>query len=85
MDTTQIGIATFGPLAIILLSCRGPHIRRWGYIAGILSQPFWFWTAWVNGQWGIFILSIFYAAAWINGINNFWLRPWMKGASHHDD
>lgn len=74
MDISQIGIIFFGPLAIYLVSCKNGKVRRWGYIAGCCSQPFWFWTAIINNQWGILVLSFFYAFAWIKGVWNFWIK-----------
>jgi hypothetical protein len=75
MDITQIGIVFFGPLAIFLVSCKEEKTRRWGYVCGCLSQPFWFWTAIINEQWGILILSFFYAFSWMRGVWNFWIKP----------
>ena len=38
------------------------------------SQPFWYYTTWVNEQWGIFILSGFYTYAWLTGIYFHWIK-----------
>ncbi len=74
MDIPQTCIVVFGLTAIFLISCKDEKIRRWGYVSGLISQPFWSWSAYTNGQWGIFILSFFYAASWLKGIWNFWVR-----------
>ena len=41
---------------------------------GLAGQPFWFYTTWQAEQWGIFILSFFYAGAWAKGIYNYWIK-----------
>jgi hypothetical protein len=75
MDFIQIGLVFFGAMAIFLLSCKNEETRRWGYVFGLISQPFWFWAAIESGQWGIFFLSCFYTFSWIRGIWNFWVKP----------
>ncbi|MEN6421305.1 MAG: hypothetical protein ABFD76_05100 [Smithella sp.] len=67
MDFAQICIAVFGTTAIYLVS-RRDHLQRWGYIFGLCSQPFWFYTSWEAHQWGIFALSFWYAFSWANGV-----------------
>jgi hypothetical protein len=48
---------------------------RWGFVIGLATQPFWFYTSFRHRQWGIFIASIFYAFAWAMGVyRNFWGR-----------
>lgn len=73
MDITQIGIVVFGMPAITLLACKKEKVRRWGYIAGFLSQPFWFWSAIQNRQWGVLLLACWYTLSWARGIWNFWI------------
>lgn len=60
----QIGIALFGLLAIFLVARK----NKWGFVLGLISVPFWFVTAIINGQWGIFLLNIAYTASWIYGV-----------------
>lgn len=72
MDITQTGILVFGPVAIFLVSCRKESLRKWGYVAGFASQPFWIWTAVEHRQWGILVLSLVYTVSWAHGIYNFW-------------
>lgn len=67
----QIGIALFGVTAIYLVGLKGP-IRKWGFVCGLCSQPFWFWTTYTHEQWGIFALSLFYTYSWANGLRNHW-------------
>ena len=67
----QLMIAILGGLAIYLVG-RKDKYKRYGYISGLLSQPFWLYSAFVNQQWGIFVLSIWYTYSWGNGIKNYW-------------
>jgi hypothetical protein len=41
---------------------------RWGFVIGLATQPFWFYTSFRHRQWGIFIASIFYAFGWAMGV-----------------
>ena len=61
---SQVAIFVFGVAAIILVARR----NKWGFVFGALAQPFWFYTAYVNQQWGVFLVSFVYAASWIYGI-----------------
>jgi hypothetical protein len=73
MELPQIGIVLFGCSAIWLVG-RKENWQRWGYVLGLCSQPFWFWTSWAHGQWGIFFLSLWYTYAWGQGFYNYWIR-----------
>lgn len=73
MDYAQIGLAVFGAAAIYLIS-RKDHWQRWGYILGLCSEPFWFYSSWKAQQWGIFVLSLWYAFSFANGIYNYWIK-----------
>jgi hypothetical protein len=43
-----------GPVGAILLG----NGSRWGFVLGLATQPFWFYTSLRHRQWGIFIASI---------------------------
>lgn len=60
----QIGVTVFGVTAIILVSRN----NRWGFVIGLISQPFWLLTSLLNKQWGVFILTLFYVFSWSYGI-----------------
>jgi len=60
----QIGLAIFGVTAIILVAKK----NKWGFVFGLLSQPFWFISSFTNKQWGIFLLNIIYSFSWSYGI-----------------
>lgn len=69
----QIGIAVFGVAAIRLSQDQRDNVRRWACICGLCAQPFWFWTTYANGQWGIFALCFLYSWAWFKGVRTYWL------------
>ncbi len=65
----QVVIAVLSIAAAYLVASDGP-MQRWGYVVGLLSQPFWFITTWRTRQYGILIVAIFYTGAWVQGIAN---------------
>jgi nicotinamide riboside transporter PnuC len=67
----QIGISVLGITAIILVSRK----NKWGFVFGLLSQPFWFTTAYLNSQWGVFFLSLIYTGSWAYGIWEWFFKP----------
>lgn len=68
---SQIMIATLGLSAVWLVGLKGP-VRKYGFICGICAQPFWMYTTWVNEQWGILTLTLFYGYSWYNGLRNYY-------------
>lgn len=69
---SQIAIVLLGAGAIILIAKK----NKWGFVVGLISQPFWFVTAIANEQMGVFIVSIIYTVSWIFGIFEwFWKKP----------
>ena len=46
--------------------------RKFGFIAALVSQPFWFYTAFIHGQPGIIIVDIGYTIAYCVGLYNNW-------------
>jgi len=74
-------IETIIQVLIVVLSAgavwfvgRKEKWSRWGYILGLTSQPFWIYTTTKNSQWGLLILSLFYAYSWSVGIYNYWIK-----------
>ena len=63
-----------GGLAIWFLS-RKEDWKRWGFIIGILGQPFWLYSSYKNDLWGIFFLTIFYTYSFAQGIYFYWIKP----------
>lgn len=70
----QLGIALTGVIAVWLSQSADRSRRRYACLFGLAGQPFWFYTAYVHDQWGIFFVSILYAWAWFRGLQTYWLR-----------
>lgn len=64
----QAIILLTGALAIWLVNDPDIRIRRLGAVIGLCGQPFWLWSTWQVGQWGMFALSLFYTVAWVRGL-----------------
>ena len=76
MDTlVQIGIPLFSCSSIWLLS-RTEAWSRWGFILGLMGQPFWFYLVWQTGSWGIGITSSWYQYSLMQGFYNYWIIPY---------
>lgn len=69
----QFFIAGTGVTAIFLTQAKSACARRYACLFGLAGQPFWFWSAWEAGQWGIFALCCFYTLAWAKGVRLHWL------------
>ncbi len=61
---SQIAIFVFGILAIILVAKK----NKWGFVFGLIVQPFWFITSYINNQWGVFFVSIAFTISWLYGV-----------------
>ena len=61
---SQVAIFGLGTSAIVLVAMK----NKWGFVIGIISQPFWFITSFINQQWGVFLVSIVYTLSWAFGI-----------------
>ncbi len=70
----QVVIAVAGVAAAVMSQARGFKVRRWACIAGLVAQPAWYVATWQAGQWGMFVLSLVYTAAWCLGVWNYWLK-----------
>lgn len=67
---SQVAILIFGVGAIVLVAKK----NKWGFVIGLLSQPFWFITSFVHHQWGIFLVSLVYTLSWLYGIYEWFLK-----------
>jgi len=66
---SQVGIFLFGVSAIFLVARK----NKWGFVLGLMAQPFWYITSIQNKQWGIVLVSVFYTSSWAYGIYEwFW-------------
>jgi len=70
----QILIALTGVVAILLSQQSRDDIKKYACIFGVAGQPFWFYSSYINEQWGIFTLCFFYSYAWLLGLYNNWIR-----------
>lgn len=67
---SQIGIFCFGVTAIILVARK----NKWGFVFGLLSQPFWYTTAILNEQWGVVLVSVVYTGSWAYGVYEWFFK-----------
>lgn len=67
---TQTMITTTGIIAIWLVNDHRATHRRYACIIGLVGQPFWLYSAYTAGHWGVFILSMVYTVAWGRGLWN---------------
>ncbi len=67
-------IPTLGVSAIFLVAKK----NKWGFVLGLISQPFWFITSYTNQQWGVFIMSIAATFSWMLGIYEWFLKKEKK-------
>jgi hypothetical protein len=49
---------------------KSRRVRKHGFIVGIMGQPAWFYTSFVTGNFGVFILSFMYLAFQVRGVLN---------------
>ncbi|MBR9677282.1 nicotinamide mononucleotide transporter [Candidatus Woesearchaeota archaeon] len=70
----QIGIALFGVTALVLVARK----NKWGFVLGLISQPFFFITVIINKQWGIFTLAFIYTFTWAYGIYEWFYKDAKK-------
>ena len=69
----QVAIALTGIVAIWLTQQGNNGWKKYACLFGLVGQPFWFYSAYMSEQWGIFILCIFYTYGWLLGFKNNWL------------
>jgi len=69
-NISQIAIFIFGVTSIILVAKK----NKWGFVFGLLTQPFWYITSFINKQWGVFFVSIFYSLSWLYGIYEWFFK-----------
>lgn len=78
---SQVCIAFFGVTAITLSQSASPRLRRYACLFGLAGQPFWFVSAWLAAQWGVFGLCVLYTLAWLKGVWVHWVQPYRKGSA----
>jgi hypothetical protein len=70
----QIAIAFTGVIAIFLSQQSNDKLKKFACLFGLVGQPFWFYAAYTNEQWGIFVLCFFYTYSWLIGFKNNWIN-----------
>lgn len=79
LDTiAQIGIVVFGLTALILVAKK----NKWGFVIGLISQPFFLITSYINKQWGIFFIAVAYTFVWGFGIYEWFFKGKNKRKKH---
>jgi len=68
----QMGILLTGATAVFLVGLKQHRYRRWGYLLGVIGQPFWAYTTIHNGQYAITAMCLYYGFSWGNGLRNHW-------------
>lgn len=71
---SQVVIFIFGILAIIMVAKK----NKWGFVFGLIAQPFWFITSYINNQWGVFFVSIAFTISWLYGIYEWFYKKKKK-------
>ena len=73
MPPFEIGNALRGKVvAVWLANDHRESRRKFACLFGLAGQPFWFYTSFAAGQWGIFAISFIYALAWLKGFRFYW-------------
>jgi hypothetical protein len=70
----QVWLTVFSLMAVYLSQDHRWWRRRWACVFGLVSQPAWFYASWTSEQWGIFVIAIFYTAAWARGFHGYWIK-----------
>lgn len=84
MPLDQLIIAITGVSAAWILNGPEGPARRYACLIGLAGQPFWFWSTWTHGQWGMFIVTAGFTLAYLRGLWTLWLRPRFNGKFHLD-
>jgi nicotinamide riboside transporter PnuC len=65
LDYTSQAIITFtGFTSLYLMASQDPRMRYYAGLVGLFGEPFWFFTAWVNAQYGVMMLVLVYGVNW---------------------
>lgn len=70
----QVVIIVAGAFAAWLSQDPNPFKRKWSSIAGLAAQPAWFYSTYINDQWGMFLVSFIFTAAYARGFISFWIK-----------
>lgn len=68
----QAGILILGGFAVALLAHKEASVRKWGYVTGLASEPFWIYAAVTTDQWGVVLIALWWAWWYYKGALNNW-------------
>lgn len=67
LDTIcQAGMVLFSGAAILAIALKRPW-SKWGFVLGLLSEPFYLGTALIHRQWGLLLLTVWWTGSWAFG------------------
>lgn len=75
----QAVILLSGAFAIWLTQLGSLKASRAACLIGLVGQPFWLYATYSAGQWGMFLLSVFYTGAWLMGVRTYWFKRSARG------
>ena len=73
-NISQVAIFILGITSIVLIARK----NKWGFVVGLLAQPFWYITSFANHQWGVFFVSFIYTLSWLYGIYEWFFKKNIK-------
>lgn len=75
----RVCMLLFAGTAIYLLMLPDSHPRRrWAFILGLSSQPFWAILSWKEGEWSILAVTVGFTILWIKGVYINFIKPKAK-------
>lgn len=69
MDIQQLAILFFSSASVWCFA--GTRFKRMGFVLGLCGQPFWIYTTFAAGQWGMFLVSLWFTGNHIRGLWNY--------------
>ena len=67
---TQAGATILGILFVILVGKK----NKWGFVAGLASQPFWYATTIIHHQWILIAVNIVYTYSYAVGFREWFFQ-----------
>ena len=56
----QLMILIFGAGAISMIASKRESVQKYGFLCGVISEPFWLYEAWRSGQWAVMLLALWW-------------------------
>lgn len=70
---SNVFLGIVGVSAIRITQAGTPGQQKWASVLGLIGQPAWFYIAYADKNWGIFVLCLFYTEAWVRGFKKHWI------------